>query len=199
MSKKEYLDRHGNPIDVYTYPEGADHQALRDYQHAVEVAHERDGLPVEWFLQTDKRWERITPHVFFWGNGFRYRIAAPKIAKGHNPDNLTEEQVDVSEGWRLLEPEEVENKNVSKRGLQYWNFYYLAWYVIDYEGSFCSASTYRTKQPPGYFLPRKQETDEEAIERIWRKHSHNYGNDFRDGLREILEWERERVRNGGNK
>lgn len=105
MNKIEYLDRHGKPIDVYNYPENASREALRDYQYAVEVAHERDGLPAE-YSGGGMHWNQKQGPRWSWGF-YRYRIAAPKIAKGHNPDRLTEEQVGVKDGWRLLEPEEI--------------------------------------------------------------------------------------------
>lgn len=193
-SKNQYLDRHGNPIDVYTYPDGADHQALRDYQHAVEVAHERDGLPVEFFYAKTMEWQAVVPD-FYWDRR-KYRIKASKLAEGHNPDKLTEEQVGVSDGWRLLESEEIAER-VQAPSIDMWLSPCHRWVGGTTAGS--PIVTYRTKMPPGYFLTKKQETDKEAIDRIWRKHSHNYGNDFRDGLREILQWERERVRNGGEK
>jgi len=39
----------------------------------------------------------------------KVRLAPPptRIASGHNPDHLTEEQVGVKEGWRLLEQDEL--------------------------------------------------------------------------------------------
>lgn len=194
MSKKQYLDRHGNPIDVYTYPERADHQALRDYQHAVEVAHERDGLPVEFFYAKTMEWQAVAPN-FNWDRR-KYRIAAPKIAKGHNPDELTEEQVGVSEGWRLLALKEIAARSQTK-DIECWDI--VRWNAWGYAGS-DQQSTYRTKMPPGYFLPKKkQETEEEAIERVWQHHRGPHGGTVGDALREILKWERERVKNGGSK
>lgn len=172
MNTHKYLDRHGNPIDVYAYPEGADHQAMRDYQHAVEVAHQRDGLCVETYHAAAMDWRPVTPS-FRW-DYYRYRITPPKIAEGHNPDQLTEDQVGVSEGWRLLAPEEIAARPAAK-DTECWSDFgpkRVGWKTWRYAGSDYPAGTFRTKKPVGFFRPtetNKLETDDEALDRIWRR------------------------------
>lgn len=101
-------------------------------------------------------WALWTAFPYFDPTRYRYRIAPSPIAAGHNPDKLTEEQIGVSEGWRLLSVEERKaiNDNTSANsahGLtQRWTD--NAWSDISAGNS--SLYTYRTKQPPGYFLPK---------------------------------------------
>lgn len=188
-NENEYLDRHGKPIDVYNYPESASREALRDYQHAVEVAHERDGLPVEGGPVSAFRWGQIASPLWAWDNGTRYRIAAPKIAKGHNPDGLTEEQVGINYGWRLLEPEEIAVRDNTPL-IEGWDgTFWSNGHGIGYCGN-SDRNTYRTKRPPGYFLPKKQETDEEAAERIWHETEIGEESFAVRFARKLLEWER---------
>lgn len=65
---------------------------------------------------------------------YDYRIApyTSPIAAGHNPHQLTEEQVGVKDGWRLLDKEEIINTSCAVGNL--------------------IGECYRTKRPPGYFL-----------------------------------------------
>lgn len=79
------------------------------------------------------------------------------ICAGHNPDRLTEEQVGVAEGWRLL-TEEEQKERVGKRGefsIEGWidNKWDDLWCGGPWIGR-CGLTTYRTKRPPGYFLPK---------------------------------------------
>lgn len=84
--------------------------------------------------------------------------AAPSpIAPGHNPDRLTEAQVGVTEGWRLLAPEEVRDRTPveqadASRDQAAWSGAKDGW-DSGYAG-LMQCFTYRTKQPPGYFLPK---------------------------------------------
>ena len=76
-------------------------------------------------------------------------IASP-IAQGHNPAKLTEVQVGVAAGWRLLAREEIATRE-STTDIAAW-----VWsnrWTSPWRGS-CGACTYRTKKPPGYFLPK---------------------------------------------
>ena len=45
---------------------------------------------------------------------YLYRLAQPadKIAKGHNPLNLTESVVEVDKGWRLLDTDEIKKRSL---------------------------------------------------------------------------------------
>lgn len=160
-NKKQYFDRHGNPIDAYTYPEGVSGAALRDYQYAVEVTHQRDGLPVEFFCY-DNKWT-LDDDPSFRATHLKYRVAAPKIAKGHNPDKLTEEQVGVKDGWRLLERGEIPPRE-STRDIVLWSSMVLQW-LDKYPaiGNY-GCNTYRTKKPAGYFLPKPEPKEDKAME-----------------------------------
>jgi hypothetical protein len=135
----------------------------------------------------DFDWEPCIPS-WNWSK-YDYRIAATKIAKGHNPDNLTEEQVGVKDGWRLLEPEEIHGGNNLTTEMQPW---------LD-EGEWlpCAChgadpdNTYRTKKPKGYFLPKTQEQkDADAFDQYL------YGKGFSVTLRSVwdaaLQYERSR-------
>lgn len=76
----------------------------------------------------------------------------PEIAPGHNPDKLTVEQVEVSEGWRLLSKEEQQFAQNPEKGLtQLWGFL-GGWEDVRQRGKFYQNTTYRTLQPEGYFL-----------------------------------------------
>lgn len=75
------------------------------------------------------------------------------IAAGHNPDKLTEEQVEVDKGWRLLsEGEHEANHDVCPA--EWWYSPDARW--IGAEGRWICGhgQTLRTKMPPGYFLPK---------------------------------------------
>lgn len=90
---------------------------------------------------------------------YDYRIApyTSPIAAGHNPHQLTEEQVGVKDGWRLLDKEEIINRrNMKCSGpTQYIQIYN----DISNPPRWTSCAVgnligecYRTKRPPGYFL-----------------------------------------------
>jgi len=50
-------------------------------------------------------WKCISSPI--WRSVTHYRLAPSPVAAGHNPDKLTEEQVGVIEGWRLLDEDEI--------------------------------------------------------------------------------------------
>lgn len=86
-------------------------------------------------------------------------VTPSPLAPGHNPDRLTEAQVGVAEGWRLLAPEEVRDRTPveqadASRDLAAWSGAKDGW-DSGYAG-LLQCFTYRTKQPPGYFLPKPQ-------------------------------------------
>lgn len=86
-------------------------------------------------------------------------VVASPIAPGHNPDRLTEAQVGVAEGWRLLAPEEVRDRTPveqadASRDLAAWSGAKRCW-EFGYAG-LMQCFTYRTKQPPGFFVPQPQ-------------------------------------------
>ena len=89
------------------------------------------------------------------------------IAKGHNPHKLTEAQVGVSEGWRLISEEEQRlAKEPDKSLVELWSEYISAWNSCDTGGKFYHTSTYRTKQPEGFFLPKPERKPEPGD--VWR-------------------------------
>jgi len=80
------------------------------------------------------------------------------IAGGHNPQCLTNKEVGVKDGWRLLTEEEIHFRNKNHKNLHshniemvfIWNGKFKSWHknacgnVINY--------IYRTKMPKDYFL-----------------------------------------------
>jgi hypothetical protein len=149
-------------IDIYNYPpEGTSPLDLARFQVAVMEAAER-GEPVEVFdtLFPHQGW-CLTAGALFndWGS-LRYRIARLKVAKGHNPTKLTEEQVGVEDGWRLLAPEELGGVLRHPDHGRSLSLYYDDSGDWDDSDDPCSAIpaewTYRTKKPVGYFLPKTQ-------------------------------------------
>ena len=83
------------------------------------------------------------------------------IAKGHNHDKLTEAQVGISEGWRTISEEERRlAKEPDKSLVEFWNEYTSGWELCDAGGRFFCTSTYRTRQPEGFFLPKPERKPE---------------------------------------
>ncbi len=82
-----------------------------------------------------------------------YRIAQSPIAQGHNPERLTEEQVGVKDGWRLISREEQEPW---KGRIMQGDLVEVLWNCGQWIPSGIGGVifTYRTKQPVGYFLPK---------------------------------------------
>lgn len=83
-------------------------------------------------------------------------LEASPVAKGHNPDSLTEEQVGVSEGWRLLTEHEKRGQHGGRevqihRGCNIWESpdkgYADGWYLN-------RRQVFRTKSPVGFFLSK---------------------------------------------
>lgn len=100
-----------------------------------------------------------------------FYLPKPKIAEGHNPLDLTEDEVGVKDGWRLLtlgERKHVLNcDDVGKP---------IASGQLDSEDDSgrwvgqCSGvdpislrTVYRTKQPAGYYLPKKPERPADVL------------------------------------
>lgn len=88
-------------------------------------------------------------------NALRYRNAKPKIAGGHNPANLTEAEVGVKEGWRLLAEEEIISGQGPRPGIELWLGAIRRW--LRGAGGEVESFTYRTRHPAGHFLPKKEE------------------------------------------
>lgn len=66
------------------------------------------------------------------------------IAPGHNPDNLTNAQVGVADGWRLLQEEEASSNSF---------FHDTQWWRVDSwsDTGIWMAGTLRTKNPPDFY------------------------------------------------
>lgn len=123
------------------------------YQVAVMQA-ALEGKPVQILCNNPRHWGDLACPAWNW-NACQYRIdpaSRPRLAVGHNPAGLTEEQVGVKEGWRLLTEEELSQKH-SRDDVGVWVTATGHW-VHPSSGNVCSRA-YRTKQPPGHFLPRK--------------------------------------------
>jgi len=75
-------------------------------------------------------------------------------AAGHNPHGLTVAQVGA--GWRLLAEEEIIGERHlygdDRHGLERWAG--VSWDATGWSGNSVE-STYRTKRPPGFFLPKE--------------------------------------------
>lgn len=132
------------------------------YKIAVMQA-AKEGQPVEFKpknpFSTDA-WAHIIDPSWdwsFWG----YRIAKPNIAEGHNPDGLTEDQVGVRDGWRLLAKEEISIRREFTRDIQGWcgstGWDDTGWAAVNPD------ITFRTKKPAGHFLPKKEEPKKKTI------------------------------------
>lgn len=126
------------------------------YQAAVMQA-ALEGKPVQCNYSTPEcpghGWWPVTCPGWDWSSHM-YRIdpaSSPRLAVGHNPDGLTEEQVGVKDGWRLLVEGELANRNTNP-DIQMWMGLQYCWNKAS-QGVLLS-STYRTKQPPGFFLPK---------------------------------------------
>lgn len=152
-------------IDIYNYPENADPVTLARYIGAV-ADHFAGGGEVEGSAQSCTIWLTTTSPTWDW-NRLRYRAVRPRVAEGHNPDKLTEAQVGVKDGWRLLAPKEIADRQKTS-AIEVW-WHPCGWQNGDWIGS-DPRSTYRTKMPPGYFLPKPEKTqrekDEDALH-VW--------------------------------
>jgi hypothetical protein len=140
--------------NVHEYPEHANERELLQYKIAVEQA-ALDGKPIE-ITEVDLddwhpyRQSCVGLPLFRW-DMWHYRVARPKVAEGHNPDKLTEEQVGVADGWRLLTAEEI--KGPKCPGVEYL-FVPGNWQEAGITGPHRSHNTYRTKAAPGHYVPK---------------------------------------------
>lgn len=103
-----------------------------------------DGKAVEVRLLPDGPWvvsDREDDIIWNW-SAYDYRIAEPRIAKGHNPDKLTEEQVGVKDGWRLLEKDEIVPGGLMTSHIEAWGIW-DGWLRCAFGAN--QTATYRTK------------------------------------------------------
>jgi hypothetical protein len=142
--------------------------------------------PDEVIQQHDLLWDRSNEFSNAWASGYRretvaafvncesagakvlrhpsrHKPATPKVpapdevAKGHNPMKLTNAQVGVSEGWRLLEKDELRGQGPGQHdGVEFCFSQELSWRSQFYEVSAADEYgwTYRTKNPPGFYLEK---------------------------------------------
>lgn len=168
-----------NTVNVHEYPQ--DPNDLPHYRAAVMLA-AANGARVEesckWLHQAHEWDFRFNPSWNWYE--VRYRIAAPKIAKGHNPHNVTDDQLGIKAGWRLLEGAEIgRHRTEATQEIQAWGG--DQWLTCPYCGA-DEDQTYRTKKPEGYFLPQPAvplaELDDKALT--------GYIDSVPDGLAESL-------------
>lgn len=83
------------------------------------------------------------------------KLAADVVAKGHNPLGLTNAEVGVSEGWRLLEAEELWDRvHRVGDGIEFRSRLSVYWgdNFLEVEKHVGLGWTFRTKNPPGHYL-----------------------------------------------
>lgn len=152
-------------INPYVYPENATPLELARYMVCVmELAEAGERVEAYsgayWFSAEEPKWA--------WSNT-RYRIARPKIAEGYNPDGLTENQVGVKDGWRLLSKEELHGQFADETyGVEIvlgldddcWESARRCFLVPD-------GFTYRTKKPVGHYLPKPSPEPAKDAFSVW--------------------------------
>lgn len=142
-------------INIHKYPIGTTPIELARYQVAVMEAAET-GAVVEFTRNLeDYEWEEIKTPSWDWTDS-SYRIKKSTIAIGHNPDNLTEDIVGTTDGWRLLSTDELKNIISSKIYFidGWWNPQNKKWEYGKID-TICFSSQYRTKTNVGFYLPKK--------------------------------------------
>ena len=168
-----------NTINVHEYPK--DNANTLEYIAAVTKAYCTDGQPLQGRARGEgNEWFDVCQGDTFNWHDFEYRIAAPKIAKGHNPHNVTDDQLGIKAGWRLLEGAEIgRHRTEATQEIQAWGG--DQWLTCPYCGA-DEDQTYRTKKPEGYFLPQPAvplaELDDKALT--------GYIDSVPDGLAESL-------------
>ncbi len=182
-------------INIHEYP--TDDEIIPHYRAAVMLA-AADGAHVEYANPGEIGWYRTGYPAWDW-TSFLYRIAAPKIAKGHNPDGLSESRVDVNGGWRLLQDSEIYGEQF-RADIETWDAFCEEWLNGDWCGNDTTA-TYRTKKPEGYFLPKPEvplaDMDKQACDKTLRAFAEGEsmaGYTFRCGWMEALKYERSRAK-----
>ena len=90
-----------------------------DEMIAVMTAY-KNGAKIESREYTDNEWCSCEVPSWNW-DYCDHRIAPSPISPGHNPDKLTEEQVGVKDGWRLLEADEIILEGRYLDGIEFWD------------------------------------------------------------------------------
>lgn len=142
-----------NTTDIDIYADKP--EVTLDYMIEVMKA-ANAGQPLQFTFNDRKKWLDLPLGSCIWDwPTVLYRInpscRPSPIASGHNPDKLTEEQVGVKHGRRLLTPEEI-NSREHRTDIKIWTS--KGWLYNCCGDSHCH--TYCTNRPVGYFLPKKK-------------------------------------------
>ena len=120
-----------------------------DLKDKIKVMqHFAEGGKVEYRRQMDSEWQSVDKPCWDWSI-VQYRIQSP-ITAGHNPHNLTEDQVECDKGWRLLEEHEIKSDVSTRRNelppnvLQMWLPEDERWDLEFRPGGNDRSCTYRT-------------------------------------------------------
>ena len=120
-----------------------------DLKDKIKVMqHFAEGGKVE-FHGSDGIWYAADAPCWDWKD-YNYRIRQSPIAAGHNPHNLTEDQVECDKGWRLLEEHEIKPSVSTRRDelplnvLQMWLSGGERWDLEFRPGGNDRSCTYRT-------------------------------------------------------
>ena len=120
-----------------------------DLKDKIKVMqHFADGGKVE-YHGSDGSWHAATGPCWNWQD-YNYRIRQSPITAGHNPHNLTEDQVECDKGWRLLEEHEIKPSISTRRNelplnvLQMWLPEDERWDLEFRPGGNDRSCTYRT-------------------------------------------------------
>lgn len=151
--------------NVHEYPEHATERELLQYKIAVEQA-ALDGQPIEISKAHRNQWSEYGVHdvpAFCWGE-WHYRVARPKIAEGHNPGGVTEDQ--IPEGWRLFSLEEFKHLESSRDpgniyDTRFWDG--QGWSETGCWSIIASDGTLITQKPAGFYLPKPKPVQPSTI------------------------------------
>ena len=81
-----------------------------DLKDKIKVMqHFAEGGKIEYRRSDLSPWRQIDNPDWDWQN-YNYRIRQSPIAAGHNPPNLTEDQVECDKDWRLLQEHGIKPK-----------------------------------------------------------------------------------------
>lgn len=121
-----------------------------DLKDKIKVMqHFAEGGKVECSYLRLNAWEFADAPCWDWAT-FDYRIHQSPIAAGHNPHNLTEDQVECDKGWRLLQEHEIKSSISTRRNelppnvLQMWLPEDEKWDLEFRPGGNDRSCTYRT-------------------------------------------------------
>ena len=121
-----------------------------DLKDKIKVMqHFAEGGRIESKDRTDGGWLNVISPGWDWHH-YKYRIYQSPIAAGHNPHNLTEDQVECDKDWRLLEEHEIKPSISTRRNelplnvLQMWLPEDERWDLEFRPGGNDRSCTYRT-------------------------------------------------------